>query len=136
MFGILTMFLRRLVNHGHSFKNAKDLFDLLAAFPIERSSFHLFQPCQNLLIWPRADKSNSKLKQLSLLKYDKESKQVKGEFHSGISVPIPYCFDCREGLKVFSERTIVDAKPVHKENGKHVNTQTKLCCHHMLKKLT
>ena len=118
MFGILTMLLARLVNHGHSFKNARDLFHLLAAFPLERSSFHLFQPRRDLLTWPKADKPNSKLKQLSLLKYDEESNQVKGEFHSGISVPIPYCLDCREGLKLVSERTIVDSKPVNEENGK------------------
>ena len=117
----MTMLLTRLVHHGHSFKNARDLFKLLAAFPLQRSTFHLFQPRRDLMIWPQADKTKSKLKQLSLLKFDLPTQKVTGERHSGISVPVNYCLDCNEGLKLVSRRKSsrrVKCSPVNKKNGK------------------
>ena len=116
------MLLSHLVNHGHSFKNAKDLFNLLASFPLQRrSSFHLFQPQRDILTWPKADKGKSKLKQLSLLKFDIKTKKVTGERHSGISIPMNYCLDCNEGLKLVSRgrsKRNVKSSPVDKKNGK------------------
>ena len=117
----MTMLLSRLVNHGQSFKNARELFNLLASFPLQRSSFHLFQPQRDILTWPKADKGKSKLKQLSLLKFDIKTKKVTGERHSGISIPMNYCLDCNEGLKLVSRgrsKRNVKSSPVDKKNGK------------------
>ena len=62
MFGIITMHLVRLVNYGHSYQSAQDLFELLKEFPLRNSSYHLFKPCRNLLSWPVIDKTTSGLK--------------------------------------------------------------------------
>ena len=100
MFGILTMHLVRLVNYGHSYQNAEDLFKLLKEFPLQRSSFHLFKPCRNLLTWPAVDKKTSKLKRLHLLKFDSEREKAFGFYHSNVSTPIEYLTHKKEGLRI------------------------------------
>ena len=93
------MHLIRLVNYGHSYNDAEELFNLLASFPLQQSTFHLFKPRRNILKWPKADKQRSKLKQLHLLQYCPEVGTVKGYFHSGISNPIHFKFHPTDGLR-------------------------------------
>ena len=94
------MHLVRLVNYGHFYKDAKDLFELLKEYPLQRSTFHLFQPCRNLLTWPVVDKKASKLKSLHLLRFDSEKEKAFGQYHSDVSIPIEYSTHKSEGLKI------------------------------------
>ena len=98
------MHLVKLVNYGHSYQNAEDLFTLLKEFPLQRSSFHLFKPCRNLLTWPAVNKKTSKLKRLHLLKFDSEREKAFGFYHSNVSTPIEYLTHKKEGLRIMKSR--------------------------------
>ena len=104
MFGILTMHLVRLVNYGHSYQNAEDLFDLLLQFPLQRSSFHHFKPHRNLLSWPVINKATSKLNRLHLLQFDAEKQTAYGKHHSNVSIPIEYRTHKMEGLRIITNK--------------------------------
>lgn len=41
LFGILAQFINRLVDEGHSFDSAEELYNLLKENPIEHTEFHL-----------------------------------------------------------------------------------------------
>ena len=103
MFGILTMHLLRLVNYGHSYQSAKDLFDLLQQFPLQRSTYHLFKPHRNLLSWPAINKKTLKLKRLHLLEFDSEKQKAFGKYHSDVSTSIEYCTHNKEGLQIMQK---------------------------------
>lgn len=104
MFGILTMHLVRLVNYGHSFQTANDLFDLLQQFTLKRSTFHVFKPQRNLLSWPTINKTTSKLNRLHLLEFDAEKQKAFGKFHSNVSIAIEYRTHKNEGLQIVNTR--------------------------------
>ena len=100
MFGILTMHLVRLVNYGHSYQSAQDLFELLKEFPLKNSNYHLFKPCRNLLSWPVVDKTTSKLRKLHLLEFDPKQQKAFGKLHSNVSTKIEYISHKKEGLRI------------------------------------
>ena len=100
MFGIITMHLVRLVNYGHSYQSAQDLFELLKEFPLRNSSYHLFKPCRNLLSWPVIDKTTSRLKKLHLLEFDPKQQKAFGKLHSNVSTKIEYFAHKKEGLRI------------------------------------
>ena len=100
MFGVLTMHLVRLVNYGHSYQSAKDLFELLRVFPLRSSSYHLFKPRRNLLTWPVIDKTMSKLRKLHLLEFDSKKQKAYGKLHSNVSTKIEYYVHKKEGLQI------------------------------------
>ena len=126
MFGILTMHLVRLVNYGHSYQTAEDLFDLLSLFPLSRSSYHLYKPKRSLLKWPRPNTKTSKLNQLHLLQYCQEvqdaeyhSTKLEGRIHSDLSKPIEYRFHSKEGVqKARATDSEQERDPIDPQNGK------------------
>ena len=104
MFGILTMHLARLVNYGHSYQGAEEIYRLLRRFPLQYSEFHLFSPQRNLLIWPKP-KQNTTLKQFYLVEYDRESQEASAKYHSGHGTSIMFDTHTKEGLKKRGART-------------------------------
>ena len=98
MFGVMTMHLVRLVNHGHSFEGADDLFNLLRTFPLQHSFFHLFQPNREMLPWPKPN-ANTQLSKFHLVEYDRVRKEVAAKFHSHIGTAQLFDVDEREGIK-------------------------------------
>ena len=83
-FGIMTQHLKRLVNYGHGYSTAEELYNLLVEFPLRFSEFHLYQPKRKHLIhWPTTKRiDNLGLKMFYLLEYDHEQKRTEGFYHS------------------------------------------------------
>ena len=81
MFGVLTMHIGRLVNNGHSFDGAEDLFNLLSKFPLQHSFFHLFKPKRKKLPIP-TPKDKTALSNFHLITFDNESGIAKCRYHS------------------------------------------------------
>ena len=106
MFGVLTMHLARLVNYGHSFEGAEDIYNLLKRFPLQHSEFHLFKPNRKLLIWP-APAKNCQLKQFYLVEYERDNQIASGKYHSGHGTKVEFDADVEEGLK---RRTAVKSR--------------------------
>ena len=98
MFGVLTMHLARLVNHGHSFEGAEDIFNLLRLHPLQHSFFHLFDPKRDIVRWPQP-KPNTQLSKFHLVQYDRDSKKAFGKYHSKYGTAIKFVVDEKEGLK-------------------------------------
>ena len=84
MFGIMTQHLTRLINHGHSFSTAEELYDLLVEYPLRHSEFHLFQPKRTALYdWTVSQPTKDiGMKWFYLLRYDAEKKCTTGFHHS------------------------------------------------------
>lgn len=99
MFGILTMHLARLINYGHSFDGAEDIYNLLVLFPLQYSEFHYFDPKRNLLTWPEASAA-AKLASYYIVNYKREERIAVGQFHSGLSTPVILDVHQTEGLKM------------------------------------
>ena len=97
MFGVLTRHLARLVNHGHSFETAEDLFNLLSEFPLRHTYFHLFKPERNRLPIPKPD--SAELSNFYLVEYDRDKGIVTGKYHSQIGTKIRFVVDKDQGLK-------------------------------------
>ena len=91
------MTLARLVNLGHSYIDAKDIFNLMCASPLNHSVFHLFQPNRDIFHWP---KPNDPLNTYYVLFYNKEERKAIGKHHSLHGSGVVYIFDDREGLKL------------------------------------
>ena len=104
MFGVLTMHLSRLVNSGHSFEGAEDLFNLLSAFPLRHSFFHLFQPQRHKLRIPEPSNQAKDITNFYLMEYDRDQGVCIGQFHSEVSVKMHFKIHNTEGLKKLSRR--------------------------------
>ena len=98
MFGVLTMHLVRLVNYGHSFEGAEELYNLLVRFPLQHSEYHLFRPNRNLLNWPKP-KATTQLKKAYLVQYDCEEQIAHRKIHSKIGCAALLIRHRSEGLK-------------------------------------
>ena len=103
MFGVLTMHLSRLVNHGHSFEGAEDLFNLLSEFPLQHSFYHLFKPQRKSLRIP-APTAVTELSNFHFTQYDQEQRIAKGKYHSLYGTDEIFKCDRIEGLKKISKR--------------------------------
>ena len=98
MFGVLTMHLARLVNHGHSYESASDVYKLLERFPLQHTFVHLMKPQQNTLPFPTpSDKAS--LSNFHLIKYNRKDRVAVGRYHSQYSVDIPFVTCRKEALK-------------------------------------
>ena len=89
-FGIMTQHLTRLINLGHSFSTAEELYDLFVEYPLRYSEFHLFQPKRtDLYDWTvsKAVKDIG-IKSFYLLRYDAEKKCTTAFHHSRHSLGI------------------------------------------------
>ena len=115
MFGVLTMHLVRLINYGHSFEGAEELYNLLVRFPLQHSEYHLFRPNRNLLSWPKP-KAASQLKKAYLTLYDHEKQVAHTKLHSKISTASLLNRHRLEGLKKPPKRK-------KKASQKHVRLQ-------------
>lgn len=84
LFGILTQHLKRLVNYGHSYSTAEELYNLLVKFPLRHTEFHLYLPKRRHLIdWSTTKAIDDlSLKSFYLMTYDVESRCTKAYYHS------------------------------------------------------
>ena len=98
MFGVLTMHLTRLVNYGHSFNGAEDLYNLLSAYPLAHSYFHLFKPQRKKLPLPQPSESKE-LTNFYFMDYDREKGIATGKYHSAVGTPTFFGVHSIEGLK-------------------------------------
>lgn len=98
MFGVLTMHLGRLVNYGHSYQNAEDLFNMLSNFPLQYSFFHLFKPMRNKLPIPTPNDKAS-LSNFHLIRFDATKGIAKGRYHSEFSIDQIFETHQTEGLR-------------------------------------
>ena len=99
MFGVLTMHLTRLVNHGHGYEGAGDLFDLLSEFPLEHSFFHLFKPKRNSIPFPSPVNNDAGLSNFHLVKFDRDSGEGMGKYHSDVGTEVLLSSHPSEGIK-------------------------------------
>ena len=104
MFGVLTMHLNCLVNNGHLYKGAEDLFELLSVFPLKHSFFHLFQPKRNVLPFPRPSNNKAKLSKFYFIKFDKDIGAASGKYHSDVGMEVNFESHPTEGLKNREQR--------------------------------
>lgn len=90
LFGIMTQHLNRLVNHGHSFATAEELYELLVKFPLRHSEFHLFQPNRdNMVDWSvTREIEELGIKSFYRLEYDEENECTTAFYHSRHSVGV------------------------------------------------
>ena len=98
MFDILTMHLAHLVNHGHSFEGAEELYNLLSEFPLRHSFFHLFQPQRGKLRLPKPATS-SPIPSFYFMRYNKDEGTATGQYHSAIGSMVKFHVDQTQGLK-------------------------------------
>ena len=116
MFGVLTMHLNRLVNYGHSFEGAKELYDLLSTYPLNHSFFHLFEPQRKKLPIPTPRcKDISEMQNFYFVKYDRDKGIATGKYHSEVGTETYFEIDEQEGLKKIK----CDSK--HQNNAGKVN---------------
>jgi len=103
MFGVLTMHLARLVNHGHSFEGAEDIFNLLCEHPLQHSFFHWFAPQRDIIRWPQP-KPNSVLSKFHLVEYNSVSKTATAKYHSKYGTDTAFDVHKSEGLQKQSKK--------------------------------
>lgn len=126
MFGVLTMHLARLVNHGHSFEGAKDFFNILSNFPLQHSFFHLFQPQRNCICLPELMTGMS-LSNFHFTHYDRDNKIVKGYYHSLYGTDIVFECNNRQGLKKVPKNQLKGKKGKKGKQGKTQIGRQKYC---------
>ena len=97
MFGVLTMHLARLVNYGHSYEQAEDLFNLLSTYPLQHSFFHLFKPKRGKLPFPTP--TSKELSNFYIVEYDNDKGVAVGRYHSKVGKDIHFEAHKTEGLK-------------------------------------
>ena len=51
MFGVLSRHLAYLISQGHSFSNARELYELLRKYPLKHTEFHLYVPQRGVVDW-------------------------------------------------------------------------------------
>ena len=123
MFGVLTMHLLRLVNHGFSFEGAEDIMGLLRRFPLRHSFYVWYKPHRNLLSWPKPD-PKAHLSSYHLIEYNRELQTASAKYHSDIGTAIRFEIDDAEGLKRVLTSAARQQKGKHKrkdEAGKFAN---------------
>jgi len=98
MFGVLTMHLARLVNHGYSYEGTEDLFYLLCDHPLQHSFFHWFEPKRDIIRWPQP-KPASALSKFHLIQYNPDSKTATAKFHSKYGIDVVFDVHDKEGLE-------------------------------------
>jgi hypothetical protein len=98
LFGVLTMHLLRLVNHGHSYEKASDIFRILQEFPLQHTHVHLMTPQRNKIPIPKP-KDDSGLSNFHLVLYDREMKVAKARYFSEYSNDILFEKSLKFGLK-------------------------------------
>ena len=104
MFGVLTMHLTRLVNHGHSYKGAEDLFDLLSRYPLNHSFFHLFRPKRKSVNFPTPPDNNAGLSNFHFISFDRDIGEAYGKYHSDIGTKTLLQLHPTEGFKKKSDK--------------------------------
>ena len=98
MFGVLTMHLTRLVNYGHSYEGAEDLFDLLSNYPLQHSFFHLFKPKRKLLPFPKPQNNDAGLSNFHFIEYDRDNGTAAGKYHSDVGTKTQFQSHPIDGL--------------------------------------
>ena len=88
MFGVLTMHLTRLVNHGNSYSGAEDIFHLLCKNPLNHSFFHLFQPQRNKIPFPSPPNNSAGLSNFHFIEFDRDTGAAAGKYHSNIGTEV------------------------------------------------
>ena len=91
------MHLNRLVNHGHSFEGADELYELLAMFPLQHSFFHLFKPTRSVQ-FPQPSDRDAGLSNYHFILYDKDEGKAIGRYHSDIGTDVHLYSHSTEGL--------------------------------------
>lgn len=99
MFGVLTMHLTRLVNHGHAYEGAEDLFDLLSQYPLEHTFFHLFKPKRESIPFPSPLDNDAGLSNFHLVEFNRDTGEAKGKYHSDVGTEVLLSSDLSEGFK-------------------------------------
>ena len=113
MFGVLTMHLARLVNHGHSFESAEDLYHLLSSFPLMHSFFHLFRPKRKVIPMPVP---RDMLSAFHLVQYDRTTKVASARFHSQHGTDVLFDVHGKEGFKKCTKQPRTRPKTVPRDN--------------------
>ena len=109
MFGVLTRHLHRLVDGGASFKNATELYNLVAEHPLKHSEFHLFLPQRSLINWKVDAKLVEKLGSYYFLEYNTKTGNTIGKIHSRHSM----------GTQLTQLNTFINGKsPIEKKKEK------------------
>lgn len=98
LFGVLTMHLLRLVNHGHSYEKAEDIFRILQEFPLQHTHVHLFTPQRNQIPIPKP-KDDSGLSNFHLVLYDRKSQIATAKYFSDYSKDVYFQKATTLGLK-------------------------------------
>jgi len=114
LFGVLTMHLLRLVNYGHSYQGAKEIFDLLRLYPLQSCVFHHFNPKRDILQFPEP-KQGSNLAQFYLLQFDHEKGKAFAKWHSEIGTKVPFDVNGIEGLRKRTNGSRQQVKPTPAE---------------------
>ena len=104
MFGVLTMHLARLVNYGHSYETAEDIFDLLLRYPLNHTYVHLYKPKRKYLPYPKPRNAAAGLSNFHLIEYDNEKGTAAGKFHSHIGTETKLRVHATGGLKAVPKR--------------------------------
>ena len=110
LFGVLTMHLLRLVNYGHSYQGAKEIFDLLRLYPLQSCVFHYFNPKRDILQFPEP-KQGSNLAQFYLLQFDHEKGKAFAKWHSEIGTKVAFDVNGIEGLRKRTNGSKQQVKP-------------------------
>ena len=104
MFGVLTMHLARLVNYGHSYEDAADIFNLLSEYPLSHTYTHLYEPKRKYLPFPKPKNANAGLSNFYFFQFDNEKGTAVGKYHSKDGTETKLQSHPQQGLRALKRR--------------------------------
>ena len=93
------MHLARLVNYGHSYEGAEDIFDLLLRYPLSHTYVHLYKPKRKYLPFPKPRNADAGLSHFHLIEFNSEEGAATGKYHSHLGTETKLKGHPTEGLK-------------------------------------